>query len=255
MGAAVLVLCLVAAPALGKEGTATRPEVDLPEAPAPSSTVGTPAPGEPSRPIIEPPLSTPPVPVAAPPPGVPPPPSVPAPPPDPKRHRHLDGYVHLELGGGYMRTAAAPSSAAYAFSGWGVPMSFAVGWAVAEDWILAGDAWFLAAPSTQVGPSSTTVVSAIGLNLTRYLMPANVFLSVTPSLSVLSINDRDNVEVRRTDYGFGAKVAVAKEWWVGDHWGLGIAGSLFLAVNGDQGTGASTWTSFGGGVAFSATFN
>ena len=86
------------------------------------------------------------------------------------------------------------------------------------------------------------------------ILPANVYLSLTPSFTGL-VFDGSQPFVDRAASGFGVKLALGKEWWVGDHWGLGIAGSLFLAVNGDQGTGASTWTSFGGGVAFSATFN
>ena len=56
-------------------------------------------------------------------------------------------------------------------------------------------------------------------------------------------------------HGFGAKLAVGKEWWVSDHWGLGLAAEAVLAITPDSGTNPPTWTTFGGGLTFSATYN
>ena len=61
--------------------------------------------------------------------------------------------------------------------------------------------------------------------------------------------------VERTRTGFGAKLAVGKVWWLGVHWGLGVAIQGFFASNKDNGTGSATRTTFGGGFMFSATCN
>jgi len=57
-----------------------------------------------------------------------------------------------------------------------------------------------------------------------------------------------------TNLGFGGRLGAGKESWVGDHWGLGVAGELVLAVNKDKG-GGPTWTSIGGAVVLGATYN
>jgi hypothetical protein len=58
-----------------------------------------------------------------------------------------------------------------------------------------------------------------------------------------------------TNWGFGARAALGKEWWVSDHWGLGLVGHLSMSFNQDQGTNPPTWTSWAFTAAFSATYN
>jgi hypothetical protein len=56
--------------------------------------------------------------------------------------------------------------------------------------------------------------------------------------------------------GFGLEGALGKESWIGGHWGLGVAGQFFLGLNADAAApGSFTWTTLGGSVAFSATYN
>jgi hypothetical protein len=53
------------------------------------------------------------------------------------------------------------------------------------------------------------------------LLPANIYVSIAPGISRLQLTSLGNSA--ETNYGFGAKLAIGKEWWVGDHWGLGVA--------------------------------
>ena len=180
--------------------------------------------------------------------------------PDPTVHRHLGFYLHLDLGVGYLGTSASDVSAAPSLSGAGLPLSIVIGGAVAEDWILAGDLWGAGGPSPSGGSWGTSVLSGVGLNVTHYFMPANVFVSLSPSFTALTVDTGQGFTgqsfVEQTKTGFGAKLVVGKEWWVGDHWGLGVAAEGFFAVNHDNGTGSTgTWTTFGGGFVFSATYN
>jgi len=193
-------------------------------------------------------------------------PSAPAAPPrpavtpaDPTVHRHLGLFLHFDLGAGYLRSWA--SSSDVSVSGPAVPVGVAVGGAVSENWIVAGEVWGTLAPNPKVsfgGSSSsaddtTMSLEAFGLGLTHYFMPANVYLTFTPAVALLSF--RSGNSTSSTNYGFGAKLAAGKEWWVGDHWGLGVGVQVLLGVNKDQGGGAPTWTTLGGGVTFSATYN
>jgi len=183
--------------------------------------------------------------------------SLPAPAPiDATVHRHLRIYLHFDIGGGYLPTSTSQGGVSASVKGASALLSFAAGAAVTEDWILAGELWGAAAPSPSgvANNNSTMALSAIGMNVTHYFMPVNVFLSLTPSATVLSI-DNGSGTVGRTEVGFGAKLALGKEWWVSDHWGIGLAAQGFFAINRDQGTDAPTWSTFGGGLVLSATYN
>jgi hypothetical protein len=181
--------------------------------------------------------------------------SVPTPAAESTVHRHLGFFLHLDIGVGYLGTSASQAAGGSSLSGAALPLSIVIGGAVAEDWIIAGDLWGAAGPSPSGWEWGATVLSGAGLNVTHYFMPANVFVSITPSFTALVIDNGQGF-VERTKTGFGGKLVIGKEWWVGDHWGLGVAAEGFFAVNKDNGTGATgSWTTFGGGIVFSATYN
>jgi len=169
-------------------------------------------------------------------------------------HRHLGGFFRMTLGGGYLSTTPSPSGAA-SFSSGAATLSVAAGGAVAEDWILAADTWVYAAPASKLGKDWTFGVSALGLNITHYFMPANVFIAFVPAVTLVTVSDRNDETVRETQAGFGARFSLGKEWWVGDHWGIGLAVEGFFASNHEQASAQPVWTTIGGSVVFSATYN
>ena len=185
----------------------------------------------------------------------------PAPPPESTVHRHLGFFLRLDGGVGYLGSSTSLAGIDASMFGVAIPFGIAIGGAVTENFILAGDLWGIAAvtPSFKLAGQTTAVrnssfgLSGIGLNLTYYFMPTNIYVSATPSLVGLSL------DASGTDHdsqaGFGAKLGVGKEWWVGDHWGIGVAAQFFFGINQDAGTNPPTWTTFGGGLAFSATYN
>ncbi|HMK73896.1 MAG TPA: hypothetical protein VK454_11185, partial [Myxococcaceae bacterium] len=152
---------------------------------------------------------------------------------------------------------ASQGGSSVALSGVGASVGVVLGAAISEDWIIGGDVWGVSAfsPSASNGASlgdQTLSLSGIGLNVTHYFMPENVYVSFSPSLVSLSLgNDQGSGS---TNIGFGARLLVGKEWWVGNHWGLGLAGEAIFGVNSDQG-GGPTWVTFGGAVLFTATYN
>jgi hypothetical protein len=183
------------------------------------------------------------------------PPAVPAQPPvDATAHRHLGFYSHVDLGAAFFLTEAASGELGAGTAGAAVLVSVAAGGAATEDWILAGEIWGVAVPSSTSTDSSTVALGGFGLNVTHYFMPANVFLTLTPSATVLAV-DKGNGTIGSSAIGFGVRVALGKEWSVGDHWGLGVAAQGLLAINRDQGASAPTWWTVGGGIVFSATYN
>ncbi len=181
--------------------------------------------------------------------------SAPAPVAESTVHRHLGFFLHLDTGVGYLSSSPSQPSGAPSLSGAALPLSIIIGGAVGEDWILGGDLWGAAGPSPGTSTWGATVLSGVGLNVTHYFMPANVFISLSPSFTALMFDNGQGF-VDRTQTGFGAKLAVGKEWWVGDHWGLGLALQGFFAANEGHGTSSGTsWKTFGGGFVFSATYN
>ena len=163
-------------------------------------------------------------------------------------HRHLGFFFRADVGLGYLSSPNQQSEGPAPISGLSVPLGLAVGGAVAENWILAGEVW--GGFTTSTG-NRTLFVYGYSLAVVHYFMPANVFISFAPGIARFSI-ETGNVSVS-SNYGPGFKFAVGKEWWVGDHWGLGIAAELIFAVNG--GNGFSTVSTVGPGLTFTATFN
>ena len=49
------------------------------------------------------------------------------------------------------------------------------------------------------------------------------------------------------------EVGLGKEWWVGDRWGIGVAGQFSFGSNQDQGS-AAHWKTISPALAFSASF-
>jgi len=194
-----------------------------------------------------------------------PPPPAPAPHPTAPaaldtRHRHLGGFIRPDIGFGYHEMRTSSGGVDMKFSGFAGTIGFAAGGAITENSILAVHLWDTAITDPKVssggasGTASDTTLSlvAIGPQYTLYTRD-NFYFSLTPSLS--RVNLRSNGVSGDTNWGFGLRTAVGKEWWVGDHWGLGVVGHLSFSVNQDSGSNPPTWTGWGTTIAFTATYN
>jgi hypothetical protein len=174
-------------------------------------------------------------------------------------NRHLGFALRLDAGIGYMGTTASDIDAS--IKGGAGSFGLVIGGAVAENFILGADLWdtvvfsptFKQGGVSVSGTDTSLTLAGFGVNLTYYFMPANVYVSVSPSITTVSLT-RGGLS-GSTDAGFGMKLGVGKEWWVSDHWGLGVAGQFFFASNKDSGAGSPTWSSTAFSVAFSATYN
>lgn len=192
----------------------------------------------------------------------PPPPPYQPPPPaayGPPAFRHLGLALRFDLGIGYLGTSASPGD--LKISGGGGSFGFMVGGAISENLILGGELWdvvtfsptFTQGGVTVTGVSASMALVGVGVNLTYYFMPANVYLSLSPSIT--NVNLTTGGMTGSTESGFGMKIALGKEWWVADHWGIGLAGQFYFSSNVDKGPNPPTWSSLAGGIAFSATYN
>ncbi len=226
---------------------------------------GPPAPTPPQPPVAEPP---------PPPEFAPPPPPPPGPPPfyypvrryyDSTAFRHVGFFLRFDAGLGYLGSSTSASATGLRFdSAHGVAgeLGLAIGGAVAENVLLAGHLWGIAASVPTITSSGAVVPTngdfsvslfGVGPSFDYYFMPYNVYVTVTPSLTWLRFSDP--FFAFDTAAGFGVRFAVGKEWWVGPHWGLGVAGWLVFSVNKESEAGGPYWRTFAGGLGFSSTFN
>jgi hypothetical protein len=97
-----------------------------------------------------------------------------------------------------------------------------------------------------------------GPGMAYYIQPANVYLSATLAFSKLSFGSYDysynGYSAADTDLGIGGSFMVGKEWWVGRHLGMGVAGQLQLASMHDS-RNETRLTATALSVLFSLTFN
>lgn len=183
--------------------------------------------------------------------------------------RHVGFHMRGELGLGQMSAMASVRGSKLEIGGLSSVVALSIGGAVVENLVLACELWSLRATGPDLTVDGTTVgtssdisasLSGVGANVTYYLMPANVFLSVTPSVAALSVRSASDNTGAGTVAGFATRVAVGKEWWVARHLGIGLTGNLHLGFNRDQSatdTSQTTfyWTTLGFGAAFSASYN
>jgi hypothetical protein len=181
-------------------------------------------------------------------------------------HTHDGFFLQMDLGLGALSsksgtfTVPLVGTGELKFSGTAGEFSLALGGALTPNFILAGHFWGMTVTSPDVefagqtgsATDTTQTLSGVGLNLTYYFMPLNVYVSATPSIGMLSLeSDGSSYETKN---GFALRLAVGKEWWVSDNWGLGLNLQYAYAGNDDK-DGVTSWKSNWFGVAFSATYN
>jgi hypothetical protein len=181
---------------------------------------------------------------------------------DATAHRHFGFFLRLDAEAGYLSSSASSNGTEASVKGPAGGLGIGIGGAIAENVILFGHLYDAIAinPTISVGTqsagTSNTSAGTVGYGggITWYIMPANFYLSGTVAFTRLT--STSNGSTSNTNWGPGGRVAIGTEWWVSDHWGLGIAAQLSFGFNPDSGaTNAPTWTTIAPTIAFSATFN
>jgi len=181
-------------------------------------------------------------------------------PQDSTRHRHLGGFIRPDLGFGFMTTFASQNGNDVAISGLAGTFGLAAGFALSENSILALHFWDSVATNPEVsvnGSTSSTsdttlTLLAFGPEYTYYT-GGNYYFSFSPALTRATLSSGGSAG--DTNLGIGLRLAVGKEWWASDHWGLGLAGHLSMSSNVDSSTNGPTWNTWSATIAFSATYN
>jgi len=177
-----------------------------------------------------------------------------------------DGFLlRLTLGLGYgSGTEEVPLFGDIQLSGGAGFFSLDIGGALVDNLVLHGrlSDFFVASPTVYVddeelgtAEDASLTFYLLGVGLTYYLMPANVYFTGVVGVARASADDGTG-DPTATKAGFGLEGDIGKEWWVSDNWGLGVAGRFtFASVPDEQiGDDSTTLQGVGFGVLFSATY-
>lgn len=176
---------------------------------------------------------------------------------------HNDGFfLRLSGGGGSAKTSICLLDEDFELSGTSGDVNLAVGAIVSPNLALHGTiwGWTVSDPDFSWGslelenlPADLSL-SAVGGGLTYYFMPVNMYLSGSVGMGILSVDAPGGSG--ETDGGLTFDVTLGKEWWVGNRWGLGVAGGFsYHSIPEPEPDIDENWSGTSFGVRFSATMN
>jgi len=149
-------------------------------------------------------------------------------------HQHNGFYLSMSMGPTFPSISDKLQGIYdYVFSGTGAQFDLKLGGAIRENLILhatltsnslVGPTVKSDGQSMKASNDVTLSESMIGVGLTYYVMPANIFFSGSLGLGNYTIQDTNiNTNSVTTDRGFAMQLKVGREWWVTSRWGLGFA--------------------------------
>ena len=177
--------------------------------------------------------------------------------PVPGRFSHEGFFLRLQIGPGYA-TVSRPDTR---WTGLGIGMGLSVGGSLIENLALHADFRTNLVPSpTQRDHGKKSdfdadiVFESMGLGLTYYLMPLNIYATISGGIGVLVFEDDESGAAKDTEAGLTLSGTLGKEWWIGSDWGLGIAGQVtYMRVN--DYVDDARMNALALNVLFSATYN
>jgi len=187
-------------------------------------------------------------------------------------HRHEGFLLRLSIGLGFGAVSGSDQVLSHedvSLTGLGLHTQLAIGGALTENLILNADLFqtTIFNPKVKVGGNDLgdandidedigvgedTNLAGIGIGVTYYIMPANVYVAGSVGIGeVIFVDGSGNRD--GSDVGFVTDIMVGKEWWVGVDWGIGVAGQFVLVAAKDDILGSVS--GIGLGLVFSATYN
>jgi hypothetical protein len=172
------------------------------------------------------------------------------------RHVHEGFFLRLHIGPGGSWISRPDES----YSGISLGMGLAIGGSVVEGLALHVDlqsTWLLS-PDAEVNGRDVDFdanigMQSLGLGVTYYFMPVDLFLSGSLGIGRLAF-ETDSGQTKETSVGFTLNTLVGKEWWVGSDWGIGVAGQ-FLFMRVEDYTDDESMNAFAFNLLFTATYN
>ena len=177
--------------------------------------------------------------------------------------RDHDGgfFLRLSTGMGSTSTSLSDGVDEMTLSGTAGDLNIAIGGMISKNLALHGTlfGWSAADPKVELNGidagdlPGTMTAAAFGIGLTYYFMPANIYLSGSAGSGSMEL-DIDGGSDGKTDSGLFMDFTLGKEWWVGDEWGLGVAGGLEYHSFPDPDINEN-WTGTSYTIRFTASMN
>lgn len=108
----------------------------------------------------------------------------------------------------------------------------------------------------------TVSVGDLGIGITYYLMPVNIYFSLSLLYSSVQLEYDDTKGESEIDFdnGNGINIMVGKEWWIGNQWALGISlygyySDMHVQTSIEEINYEYFTRNYSIGVMFSATYN
>ena len=170
-------------------------------------------------------------------------------------------FLRLSTGIGGARTGIdIPRFGREKYSGWTGDPNLAIGGTVVRNLALHATmfGWSASDPTLELAGvelnSSIDLVflGALGIGMTYYVMPLNLYLS--PSIGFSRFAQVAFGDIYESDLGVAFDFTAGKEWWVSERWALGVAGGLGLHSIPDAGS-PWDWKGSSFAVRFTSTFN
>jgi len=168
---------------------------------------------------------------------------------------HVGGFfLRLSAGGGASQTTLGDD--AVKLSGTSSNTNFAIGGCILPNLALHATlfGWMILEPEREIlgvpiPYDESILLSAVGIGVTYYIMPVNIYLSPSIGLGMLSDESGGG-----TDNGIALDMTLGKEWWVGGSWGLGVAGSFGYHSVPEKDVDLK-WSGYDFSLRFTATLN
>ena len=182
---------------------------------------------------------------------------------DDTQHKHDGFYFHIASGFGGAALVEEVEQDELIISGGSSNGKIGIGYAFVENFIVSLDFFgnVIVDPDVLVNGQEINdadvelTMGNVGLGMTYYFMPSNFYLS--GSIGLASGELETDFGTYDTDLGYGINLAIGKEWWVSDNWGLGVVSHLYYSSIPDEyAIGKVSYLNFASvAVLFSATFN
>lgn len=175
--------------------------------------------------------------------------------------RDHDGgfFLRLSAGFGTAQTKFSAPVIPLEVSGLAGDVDIAIGAVVSPNLAVHATLFGWAATDPEVELDGTSgeiegdvTVSSIGGGVTYYFMPINLYVSGSVGAAKLSVDTPQGVG--ETDFGPAFEITLGKEWWVGNSWGLGVAGAVGYHSVPEKDIDEN-WSGFNLAVRFTATLN
>ena len=181
---------------------------------------------------------------------------------DSRPHTHDGFLLRLSLGFGYESLGIDDGDGTTIdISGFGVGSSIGIGGMVAENLAINADLFASTVFSPNVSQNgvelgeandSSISLAGLGVGVTYWVMPLNLYLAGSFGLGQASINVEGTTF--EADWGLAINALVGKEFWVGNEWGIGLAAQLIWSnVPTEVDSADASYLAFN--ILFSATYN